>query len=397
MVNRVTYRGVGLFINGQQIDRATAFGASGTINKEDMFEIGNSGIVEVVDDISEVSMTLDANEYGSLKTLAAVCGKEDAPGTTIDFVKDIGKAGAVTIWNYIKPLGYDDILYTQFMKNCFLNSYSANFVTDGNATESYGFVSDNKKWFLGANSHVVKVPLQYETATWTGTVPEATTTKIQALVVDGHEVTDYEDATSAGGAIEVTIPDTSGTEDVYAIVSADAGGEIFVPDKDSPGGKRRGHVELYLVTGHTYDGGVITGGDEEKQFRVQSVSVDASLDREDLGQLGFTHYYDRPLVLPMSVTTSFDLTFADLNMFKQFVTESPGGELSIDNFRDDIGMIVRIYDKRDIDIGRKVVKEVHIPYLIASDEAFNISLDGNATQTFSFRSHELAALRPSVI
>jgi hypothetical protein len=390
-VNRVTYRGVGLFINGTQIDRATAFGASGTINKEDMFEIGNSDIVEVVDDINEVSMTLDANEYGSIKTLAAICGKKDEAGTVIDFATDIGQAGAVSIWNYIKPLGYDDILYTQFMKNCFVNSYSANFVTDGNATESYGFVSDNKKWLLGGNSQVAKVELGYEIGAWVGSAP-STTARIQTVVVNGREITDYTDA-STGSEIDVTIPGTEETDSVYAIVSGSTGGSLFVPDKESPAGKRRGHVELYLVTGHTYNGGKITGGTLKKQFRVQSVSIDASLDREDLGQLGYTYYYDRPLVLPIDVTTSFDLTFADLEMFKQFVTESPTGELSIDNFKNDVGMIVRIFDKRDIDADRMIMKELHIPYLIATDEAFNISLDGNATQTFSFRSHELAIKR----
>lgn len=392
MANRVTYRGVGLFVNGVQIDRASAFGASSSINKEDTFELGNPDIVEVVDDINEVSMTLDANEYGSIKTLAAICGKEDVSGTTVDFTQDIGSAGAVAIWSYIKHEGDLDVTYTQLMKNCFVNSYSANFTTDGPATESYGFVSDNRKWLFNDYNQVSKVELTYATDTWTGTVTGATNSRVQAVIVDGQETTEYT-ATGTGGSVEVTIPGTTGTEEVYAIVAGDAGGPLFIPDKDSPSGKRRGHVELYLVTGHTNNGGQIVGGEETKQLKIQSVSVDASLAREDLGQLGSTYYYDRPLTLPIEVTCSFDLIFADLDIFKKFVTESPDGELSIDNFKNDVGMIVRVYDKRDIDADRTAVKELHVPYLIASDEAFNISLDGNATQTFSFRSHELAVAK----
>lgn len=393
MANRVTYRGASLFINGVQIDRASAFGATATINKEDTFELGNPGIVEVVDDINEVTMTLDTNEYGSIKTLAAIVGKEDESGTVIDLVNDVGTAEAVAIWQYIKPEDEDEITCAQLMKNCFMNSLSLSYSTDGVATESYGFVSDNRKWLYGDYKEVSIVELSYSEGAWTGSVAGATKLRVQGVVVDGHETTEYTTTGGSGGTVTVTIPNTTGSENVYAIVSGDSGASLFIPDNESPSGKRRGHIELYLVTGHTKEGGQIIGGEESKLLKIQSVSIDASLTREDLGQLGSTYYYDRPLSLPIEVTCSFDLAFSDLNMFKQFVTEQEDGELSIDNFRNDVGMIVRIYDKRDIDVDRSAVKEVHIPYLIASDEAFNISLDGNATQTFSFRSHELAVVK----
>jgi hypothetical protein len=72
----------------------------------------------------------------------------------------------------------------------------------------------------------------------------------------------------------------------------------------------------------------------------------------------------------------------------------------LDGFRNDLGLRVKIYDRTDVDPEstgneRKPVKILEIPQIIPSDEAWNISLDGQATQTFSFRGMELIVKKGS--
>lgn len=403
MANRITYRGVALFANGEQLDRVTAFGASTTLNREDLFEMGNSGLVDVVEDASEVSMTVDSYEYGSIRTLALLAGYDPTEKTVINFSKDLEFARS-DIWNMIKPTGADvpfdddngDVIYTEFMKNCFLNGYSANYTVDGTSTESYTLVSDNKRWLLNSHCFVHRVPLEYDGTEWTGTLSGMTTGSILKVSVDGQDAMErVSDETVTASQIAVTIANTTGDEEVYALVACNVPSKIFVPNTNKDeGAKRRGQIEIYLVKDYTHDGGLMTYQQSNaiQQFKVQSVSVDVTLNREDLAQLGTKYFYDRPLVLPIDVSVSFDLTFGELDMFAQFCGKDikTATELDVDSIVNDLGLVVRVYDKEDIDTDRVAKKELHIPKLVPTDEAFNISLDGNATQTFSFRSHELA-------
>jgi hypothetical protein len=72
---RIKHSAAGIYLNDIQIDRGTSFGCSTALNTEELKELGNIGIVEIIDGIPTVDITLDANEYGSIKTLAALANK----------------------------------------------------------------------------------------------------------------------------------------------------------------------------------------------------------------------------------------------------------------------------------------------------------------------------------
>ena len=140
-------------------------------------------------------------------------------------------------------------------------------------------------------------------------------------------------------------------------------------------------------------------GEQRKYIKVtpaQSVSIDASMNREDIPALGYKRFYDRPLSLPIDVTASIDIIFRDLELFAKLCSkdDETATSLSLDDFRNDLGLRVKIYDRTDVDPEstgneRKPVKILEVPQIIPSDEAWNISLDGQATQTFSFRGMEI--------
>lgn len=72
---RIKHSAAGIYFNDVQVDRGTSFGCSSALNTEELKEIGNVGIVEIIDGIPTVDITLDSNEYGSVKTAAALANK----------------------------------------------------------------------------------------------------------------------------------------------------------------------------------------------------------------------------------------------------------------------------------------------------------------------------------
>lgn len=332
---RVDYKGAAIFVGHEdgtehKIFRATAFGSTGTITREDIFEIGNSGLVDTVEDVSEVSMTIDANEYGSARTLYLLSGRKwpttyPQEGIEIDLAKDF-ETSKVHIFNYMKPTGDTSSNYIlEEVRNCVLTGYSANYTLDGNSTESFSLVSDNKRWR--------------------------------------------------------TVSKPSGFDD------KEAGGVA--------GAKRRAHVEVSLFPKDSVTDGLWYAGQrlDEIPISVQSVSVDVTLDRENIGELGSLHYIHKPLVQPINVSVSFDVIVKDLKVLSELAGVDEADDIELDALSDRVGLLIKIYDNAHPP--RTIVKELHIPYLIPTDEAFNISLDGNATRTFSFRSHQLGVYQGS--
>jgi hypothetical protein len=72
---RVKYSGVGTFINDVQANRVQAFGSSSRLSNEDMKELGTLNIVEIVDDVPQVDISIDQNENGTLDLFALLSNK----------------------------------------------------------------------------------------------------------------------------------------------------------------------------------------------------------------------------------------------------------------------------------------------------------------------------------
>ena len=399
-LKRATYRGVGLFANGKQLNRVTAFGATGTLSKEEVFELGNSKIIEIVEDSPDVSMTIDANEYGSVETLFALANK--TTGNEIKF-SEVFENAQVPIWNYVKETEGSKTMFAQLMIGAVLTNYSANFSTDGNSTESFSLNADNKYWLRGDGVHIKKVyaDLEEEEEEWMWNAPVGyPIKKIMSVELNGRVLSssEYTIARETASVVGVNIPNTDSEDSVYFVVAGKGANDSdnfseVKPNQDTFTNtiKRRGHIEVYLYN-------------EEEEIKVtpaQSVSIDVSLNREDIPALGFKRFYDRPLALPIDVTASIDVIFTDLDLFAELVgADSDEDVLSLDGFRNDLGLRVKIYDRTDVDPEstgnkRKPVKILEIPQIIPSDEAWNISLDGQATQTFSFRGMELIVKKGS--
>lgn len=393
-INRITYRGAKLFINDYPIHRATAFGSTGNLNKEDLHEIGNAGLVDIVEDTPEVDITLDVNDYGSIATLALMMGKP-ATASHVDLSQDIEKS-VCDIYASIEHGGV--ITRTQYIQDAYLTSFNWNYSVDGNFTESYGLAADNKTWYLNDAANISSA-----TATVSESNNEASITASGVHAVLGVTL----NGVKIPASYYTAVVDTSGATvhfnpeyvvlksgDVVRIRYAGSGTPIpWEPNTIDVAALRKGQIEIFLLDNVVRgSGGEVVSATEIKQLRLQSVAISSSIDRENLAQLGSTRYYDRPVNFPLNIDVSCEIRDTDMELFARLVGKEykTAKSISIDEFRNDIGLRVKLYTERDIDADvRTPIKIIDIPYLIPNDESWNVSLDANATQAFSFRTHEL--------
>jgi len=181
--NRVIYASQSVWCNGEVLYRVQSFGSSTSFTSEDIFELGHLDIVDVVDDVPAVTITLNTNEFGDVKTMATLAqvpaakramtatasgsnanlqvvdSSGTATGTVLhgvclaDFAVTCGNLSGVTLWAPVQDecsLGTlaDNIDQTVFIDKAFVNSLELSYSVGANATENFGMESDNKMWLL---------------------------------------------------------------------------------------------------------------------------------------------------------------------------------------------------------------------------------------------------------
>jgi hypothetical protein len=140
-------------------------------------------IIDVVDDVPSVAVTLNTNDFGDVTTMATLAqvlparramnatasgtnanlqvvdASLSATGTYLhgvgvaDFAVSCGALPGVTLWAPVQEecsLGSlaDNIDQTLFMDKVYVNSLEFSYSSGANATENYGMETDNKMWLL---------------------------------------------------------------------------------------------------------------------------------------------------------------------------------------------------------------------------------------------------------
>jgi hypothetical protein len=220
--NRIIYASQSVWCNGEVLYRVQSLGSTTTFTSEDIFELGHLDIIDVVDDVPAVAVTLNTNDFGDVRTLAAlaqlapakIAMDEDAidnnanlvvvSGTQLvetstflhgvglaDFAIVCGNLPGVSIWAPVQDecsLGTltADIDQTLFLDEVYINSLEFGYTTGANATENYGAETDNKMWLLNAGRFI----------NW------------DAYTLDGADITNgYVDLTLASGTTVTALSD----------------------------------------------------------------------------------------------------------------------------------------------------------------------------------------------
>jgi len=181
--NRVIYASQSVWCNGSLLYRVQSLGSTTTFTSEDIFELGHLDIIDVVDDVPAVAVTLNTNDFGDVTTMAmlaqvlptrramnataivsnanlAVVNSSLTPtgvylhGACVpDFAISCGALPGVTLWAPVQEecstgTLANNIDQTLFLDKVFVNSLAFSYSSGANATENYGMETDNKMWLL---------------------------------------------------------------------------------------------------------------------------------------------------------------------------------------------------------------------------------------------------------
>jgi hypothetical protein len=188
--NRIIYASQSVWANGEVLYRVQSLGSTTTFTSEDIFELGHLDIVDVVDDVPAVAVTLNTNDFGDVETMAILAQVKPAKramnataditvgnlacvsGTALtptgvylhgacltDFAVTCGNLTGISLWAPVQDecsLGTlaDNIDQSLFMDEVYVNSLEFAYTTGANATENYGAETDNKMWLLNDGKYV---------------------------------------------------------------------------------------------------------------------------------------------------------------------------------------------------------------------------------------------------
>lgn len=174
--NRIIYASQSVWVDGEVLYRVQSLGTTTSFTSEDIFELGHLDIIDVVDDVPAVTVTLNTNDFGDVKTFAKLAQVApakiamDATATSVnanlvaggtylhgvalaDFAVTCGNLTGVTLWAPVQDecsIGTlaNNIDQTLFLDEVYINSLEYSYTTGANATENYGAETDNKMWLL---------------------------------------------------------------------------------------------------------------------------------------------------------------------------------------------------------------------------------------------------------
>jgi len=301
--NRIIYGSQSVWCNGEILYRVQTLGSTTTFTSEDIFELGHLDIVDVVDDVPAVAVTLNTNDWGDVKTMAILAqvapAKLEMDANAIDsnanlvtvnsaltelgffhhgvsladFAITCGNLPGVSLWAPIQSecdLGTlaDNIDQTMYMDEVFVNSLEFGYTTGANATENYGAETDQKMWLLNSGRFVNWEALDYDGGDFTtsGTIASGVTLAVFSdnsmgfLRIDegGARGITYFDKSANDNKGEATnYPVVSGTVAVadsfvmdFSVVTPAAGPyTIFVPTDITPAAGDRIYA-LYAADGY---------------------------------------------------------------------------------------------------------------------------------------------------
>jgi hypothetical protein len=276
--NRIMFASQSVWVNGVVLYRVQTLGSTTTFTNEDIFEIGHLDIIDVVDDVPSVAITLNTNDWGDLKTLAVLAQVTDdkismdatatssnanlavVSGTQLtkvgtylhgaclaDFSITCGNLTGVSLWAPVQSQCdqgtlANNIDQTMFMDEVYVNSLEFSYTAGANATENYGAETDQKMWLLNAGRFV-----SWES--WLGSELGATVTSgFDMTLASGNVVATFSDGsvgflrTDANGYRAVSVYDVSENEmtnwrveagtsqaATYFVYDSAAGNKLYAP------------------------------------------------------------------------------------------------------------------------------------------------------------------------
>jgi len=396
---RIQHSGVALYIDENQAKRIESFSADSSFKDEQILELANSGVAELISDLDTVGTSINAHDFGSIDNFAKLVNMYTTLDDNENLLLDDSRfdnAQVDFIIQVTSGTSTNALAASMWCGSQALTGFTMNFNADGNASESYTLEGDYKRWFLNAYR---------DTKVVSGTMLNPTTAKITGktlqtgytpliVTVNNLIVAD----TAAGQTITCTDSGSDTNVTASPALSLASGDRIrLVYAKNVPasfsalsttpaglGALRRGMIDIYLFNP--------TSGTEEKVLRLQSVSINGSLDRSTEVELGTEKPYSRTLNRPISVEVTAEALMTDLEVFAKLANLESSydamtlNQISWDSLSSNTKLIVKEYKSETSHTAANLLRTIAITGLSVTSTNDNASVGDNTTVSFTLKS-----------
>lgn len=390
-----------LFVDGPNAaKRVQTVSSTNDFQEEKLLELSNDQVAEKISDLS-VTATLEFNDYGSIAPFMQAIGQGQWQNeSNVDrIITDTAFDNAIIDTMIQHSKNGASLDYSEWNGYLFLTSFSLNYPADGVATESYSYEGDHARFFLNnwKESIVYKADfVSSSTVVISGVNLAATHDPILLLVNQTvvSEISDTNDTitlTNNSSDTDITATNTDGAitftdgDRFRAVISGS--GTTFSGFTTTPagiGGLRRGHIDAFLYN---------PAGNIEKTLRVQSISIDGDLSREEGLELGSKKPYFRILSRPIDISIAIEVNETDLEEFAKLAgvettfDANTLDELNVDNYLTDNVLEILIYSSETDHTFAKELKRLKFTALsVASDDDSTNVSDTVGTRTINLTS-----------
>ena len=341
-----------------EIDRAQSIDPNTALNREKIEEIGRPGVVGYIKKSPTVGYRLTQYEYGNIEFYQKLVCNEDIGG--------VADVAGITLDSFTTPY-FDISAYLTDDDGTFTGTiYYPSLRTSGFSISigdpqaiverSFDFVGESAKILQGDNKYLI---YQKESIAGDDTDYDITLDKtaVENPDVSGAFMLRVVRIASSGTVTELSKSDGDYTETVAVVTissvstgdsiklwytSSSAPDTIFNPNDSDKAAIIGDSVDIYLYIPAT---GKPTSSDYI--YRLQSVTLDVTFDREDLMEIGNKNIVQRG-VKNSTVSVTLGRILENFTIEEVLRGKVPGyGIIDVEKLTDEATLIVKIYDDND--------------------------------------------------
>jgi hypothetical protein len=331
-----------IYVDDYPVIRAQRVSLAPNFNTTELNEIGSDSILESIPDTITTQVTIETNSIGNVDLFQKLMGEKAASprlsgtaanswtGTQADFEN--------AIVDVVMAVREQDMFRRSiYIPNCYLTSFDFSYSVDGVATENYSLLGDVDYDAYGSYKDVKAYIGSYSaTVLATGFAISGTNalaanyTPLQAsvnniVVATGNQITL---STSSND----TLVRWSGTTwsgaaggDRFRLVAYKNSPDLFTTKLTAAGLGVPGYAGIFGRQVKIYLGGAsVAATDTDKMLRVQSVTINGDLSREELKELGNSRIINKRLNTPLRLTCSVDVAESDLEHYAKLIGSQDG-------------------------------------------------------------------------
>ncbi len=338
-----------------EIDRAQTIDPAVSLNRDKVQEIGNDAVVGYVKKTPSVTYKLTQLEYGSMEFWRKVCNKADSVNTLTlnDF-----KTPTFDIAAYLTD---DDGTFrgTLLYPNLRTSGFSISIGDpDSTIQRSFDLVGEEAIVWQGANKYLIyaehtagtgsddEIDLSARVPAIDPDVPSGKTPAekfiYRVMRIRSGVSTELDlstDVTYDTTTKHLTIADVEAS-DLFKVwhTSATAPATLFTPNTSDADALIANSVSIYL-----YIPGSGSPSSSDYLYRLQSVSIDITFDREDLKEIGNKNVVQRG-INDNKVSIKLGRILEQFSMEEVLRGEAPGyGKIDAEKLTDNASLIVKIF------------------------------------------------------